>query len=92
MSKLPTTLTVFLDTLESCDLSMLKTIMESDKKEIYLSLNESNTYDVYLTDDYTTLLDDIRTYSNLNWVRDLNKEFKDRIKEIIESKSQQNMQ
>ena len=92
MSKLPTTLTVFLDTLESCDLSMLKTIMESDKKEIYLSLNESNTYDIYLTDDYTTLLDDIRTYSNLNWVRDLNKEFKDRIKEIIESKSQQNMQ
>ena len=92
MSKLPTTLTVFLDTLESCDLSMLKTIMESDKKEIYLSLNESNTYDVYLTDDYTTLSDDIRTYSNLNWARDLNKEFKDRIKEIIESKSQQNMQ
>jgi hypothetical protein len=91
MNKLSTTLTVFLDTLESCDLSMLNSIMESDKKEIYLSLNESNTYDIYLTDDYATLSDSIRRYANLNWVRDLSKELKDKIREIIKSKSQQNM-
>ena len=86
MSKLPTTLTIFLDTLESCDLSTLKTIIESDKKEIYLSFNEANFYDMYLTNDYTTLSNNIRRYANLNLVRDLNESFKDRVKEIIESK------
>lgn len=92
MNKLHTTLTIFLDTLESCTLPKLNSILGSDKKEIYLSINESNTYDVYLTNDYTTLSDDIRRYANLNWVRNLDKEFKDRIREIIENKSQQNIQ
>jgi uncharacterized membrane protein len=78
-----TTLTAFLDVLKNFSLDDLNLILASDFKQMYLSLNASNKFDIYLTDDYTTLSKDARKNASINMVRDFNNAFKRHLTTVI---------
>ena len=86
---LNTTLSIFLETLERSTIETLNSILVSDYKEMYLSLNDANIYNIILTDDYLKLSKELRKYAKLNLIRNFDAKIKRYINQIIEIKSKE---